>query len=219
MTILALEFSSNQRSAAVLRCAAPGDRIEEHELVETGSGPILDRLEILLRQSGIQREEIGVIAVGLGPGSYTGIRSAIAFAQGWQLGREVRLLGISSADAIAAQACSQGIVGNVAVAIDAHRGEYYLANYVLSDSQWRQTQDLQLVSPDAVVECQKQGQLVIGPEVEAIWPGARCVWPRAAMLAKLGVARTDFVNAEDLLPIYLRQTTFVKASPARPLPD
>ena len=48
------------------------------------------------------REAIEAIAVGLGPGSYTGIRAAIALAQGWQLAREVKTLGVSSVAAMAA---------------------------------------------------------------------------------------------------------------------
>ena len=58
-------------------------------------------VERALAQANCRREEIAVVAVGLGPGSYTGIRSAIALAQGWQLGRGVKTLGISSVECLA----------------------------------------------------------------------------------------------------------------------
>ena len=62
---------------------------------------------------------MGLIAVGLGPGSYTGIRAAIAVAQGWQLARGIKLLGINSVECLAAQAQAGKIFGRVNVVIDA----------------------------------------------------------------------------------------------------
>jgi tRNA threonylcarbamoyladenosine biosynthesis protein TsaB len=219
MKILALEFSSSQRSVAVLRQSHAEHQAEEHQLVDTGSGQMLGLIEQVLRQTGIEREEIEVIAVGLGPGSYTGIRGAIALAQGWHIGRQVQLLGLSSADCIAAQACAEGLAGKVAVTIDAQRGEFYLANYELSPPSWREVQVLRLATPAAVLDCQRQGQVVIGPDVGIVFPGARTVWPRAAALARLALLGNDFVEPEELQPIYLRQTAFVKAAPPRQLPD
>ena len=52
----------------------------------------------------MQIEEIDCLAIGIGPGSYTGIRAAISIAQAWQLARSVNLLSISSVDCLAAAA-------------------------------------------------------------------------------------------------------------------
>jgi tRNA threonylcarbamoyladenosine biosynthesis protein TsaB len=85
------------------------------------------------RTAKISREEIEVIAVGLGPGSYTGIRAAIAVAQGWQLARGVKLLGVSSADRMSGGAGAGGEnFRAVNVVIDAQRGEFYLATWEIS---------------------------------------------------------------------------------------
>ena len=83
MTILALEFSSSQRSVALRR---GGDKHSLTEAVETGGRATnaLAMIQQVLSQAGIEREQIDLLAVGLGPGSYTGIRAAIAVAQGWQ---------------------------------------------------------------------------------------------------------------------------------------
>jgi tRNA threonylcarbamoyladenosine biosynthesis protein TsaB len=80
MTILALEFSSPQRSVAIAR-----DGILLAEASEFGgrNTTAFGMIEKILAEAKIEREEIEVIAVGLGPGSYTGIRAAIALAQGW----------------------------------------------------------------------------------------------------------------------------------------
>src|SRR4051812_20555157 len=103
MKILALEFSSSQRSVAVVQ---PG---EFHEAL--GSHEPFAMIDEALRGAKLEREQIDCIAVGIGPGSYTGIRSAISIAQGWQLARPIKLLGVSSADAIAAQAHAGGATG------------------------------------------------------------------------------------------------------------
>ena len=74
-------------------------------------------IESALRQAGLEREEIECIAVGLGPGSYTGIRAAIALAQGWQLARGVKLLGVSSAECLATQAQAELFTGVAAISV------------------------------------------------------------------------------------------------------
>ena len=59
------------------------------------------------------------------------------------------------------------------------------------------------------------GQVIVGPEVTRWFPSGRIVFPRAATLARLAASRTDFADGESLEPIYLRETTFVKAPPPR----
>jgi len=111
MKILALEFSSPQRSAAILNEDISGP-LSLSEMVETG-GPAIkafDMVEKALRQTQLEREQIDCVAIGIGPGSYSGIRSAIALAQGWQLARPIKILGLSSVETLAAQAHADALV-------------------------------------------------------------------------------------------------------------
>ena len=211
MTILALEFSSPQRSVAVLRTDGP---VAAAEAVETGGrGTNAFRMiEEVLARGEDEREQIDVLAVGLGPGSYTGIRAAISLAQGWQLARGVKLLGVSSAEVIAAQARAEKILGRVNVVIDAQRNEFYLATYEIADGGWRETGPLKIV-PAAEVQSRAgagAGGILAGPEVTRWFPGGRLVFPRAAVLAELAAARSDYTPGENLEPIYLRETNYVK---------
>jgi tRNA threonylcarbamoyladenosine biosynthesis protein TsaB len=212
MTILALEFSSPQRSVAVLR---PSDAIVE--AVETGGrGTNAFRMiEQALAGAKIEREQIDVLAVGLGPGSYTGVRAAISLAQGWQLARGVKLLGVSSADAIAAQAMAEKILGRMNVVIDAQRNEFYLATYEITADGWREISSLTILPMSAVQSRAEAGEILAGPEVAKWFPSGRTIFPRAAALAELAARRNDFVPGEKLEPVYLRETNFVKAPPAR----
>lgn len=217
MKILALEFSSPQRSVAVLDGGAHHASLALAEIIETdvGGTHALSMIDEALRQSRIEREQIECLAIGLGPGSYTGIRSAIALAQGWQLARDAKLVGISSADGIAAQAQSEGARGAANVAIDAQRNEFYLARYELGTDDWRIVEALRLATREQVRERGAGDELLCGPEVERWFPNGKTVFPRAATLARLALARPDFIAGEQLEPIYLRETKFVKAPPPR----
>jgi tRNA threonylcarbamoyl adenosine modification protein YeaZ len=220
MKILAFEFSSPERSVAVLAEEGARSNTALGEAMEAGPRAIgaFAMTDLALKHAGLEREQIECIAVGLGPGSYTGIRAAIALAQGWELARGTRLLGISSVECIAAEACSMGLTGKVAVLVDAQRQEFYLAEYELQTDDARELEPLRLVNREQVVNCLAKGAAPIGPEVLKWFPEGRIVFPRAATLARLAKGRTDFVHGNKLEPIYLRETQFVKAPPPRKLP-
>lgn len=212
MTILALEFSTEQRSVAV-RYA---DRVA---CVESASRAVggLTLVEQALREAGIEREAIECVAVGLGPGSYTGVRSAIAVAQGWQLAREVKLLGVSTVDCLAAQARDNALRGRVNFALDAQRNEFYLATYEIGNAEPRLVQPLRIVKREEVEQRAQAGELIAGPEVTRWFPSGKVLIPDAAVIAELAGSRTDFLPGDQLEPIYLREVSFVKAPPPRRL--
>jgi tRNA threonylcarbamoyladenosine biosynthesis protein TsaB len=172
-------------------------------------------IEEALQEARLERGQIEGLVVGIGPGSYTGIRAAIALAQGWQLARDVKLLGISSAECIAAQARAEGFSGWVKVVIDAQRDEFYLADYELTPEKWTETKPLRLATMAEVQPADQAEGLIIGPEVTKWFSSGKAVFPRAAKLGELAAGRTDFVPGQKLEPIYLRETQFVKAPPPR----
>ena len=207
MTILALEFSSARRSVALAR---GGTVLAEAAVQSDARGTdAFGLIEKVLADAKISRAEIEVIAVGIGPGSYTGIRAAIAVAQGWQLATGVNLLSVSSAAAIAAQAQAENLFGRVNVVIDAQRGEFYLAGWELSPTQRTAVSLLKIVTLAEVEARKAAGEICVGPEL------APAGFPSAARVAQLAAGRMDFVAGEKLEPIYLRETTFIKA-PAAP---
>src|SRR5579871_6462940 len=103
MKILALEFSSDRRSAAVVEATPRAATRALGRASESRAASVapLQLIDEALKGAGVARTEIEVIAVGRGPGSYAGIRSGISIAQGWQLARGVRLLGVSSVECVA----------------------------------------------------------------------------------------------------------------------
>lgn len=190
------------------------------EAIQAGAGGTnaLHLVEKAMTEAGMTREQIEVIAVGLGPGSYTGIRVAVSLAQGWQLARGVKLLGVSSAACLAAQAQRERIFGRVNVMIDAQRNELYLASYEISAQGWQEVRPLRIVSRAQMNSQAGADEIWVGPEATRWLPQGKNLYPSAATLGRLVSARNDFVRGDQLTPIYLRETAFLKApSPNRHL--
>jgi tRNA threonylcarbamoyladenosine biosynthesis protein TsaB len=81
---------------------------------------LLEDVDALLRQAGAQATDLDVLAVGIGPGSFTGTRIGLAVARGLGLALELPAAGVSTLAALAA-----GAPGAVPV-IDAKRGEVFV---------------------------------------------------------------------------------------------
>jgi tRNA threonylcarbamoyladenosine biosynthesis protein TsaB len=218
MKILAIEFSSALRSVAILNLADDGGIISRSEVVDASPANSVKPFEMIeqaLRETGLEREAVDRIAIGIGPGSYAGIRAAIALAQGWQLARDVKLLGISSAECLATQAWVEGFAGKLSIAVDAQRGEFYLATYEAVNGTLDEVAPLRIVSAEEARSHQNRGDILISPDAERFGGTAQKIFPGALMLAGLARARTDFIPGSELAPIYLREASFVKAPPPR----
>ena len=214
MRILALEFSSCRRTAAIVE-AAPQSAVCLGQVVEQdfrgATGPAL--VESALRQANLSPSQIERIAVGLGPGSYTGIRSALAIAQGWQLARSIPVLGVKTDELLAWQCFEQKLAPRIQVVIDAQRKEVYSAIYDLSGGQPEMIQHLEIL-PQSSLRPEAQ-TLQVGPEAKQFAAWGAEIFPDAMVLARLAAGMQPSAPVEKLEPVYLRATSFVKARPAR----
>jgi tRNA threonylcarbamoyl adenosine modification protein YeaZ len=211
MRTLALEFSSTRRSVAAI-----GTNSEPVETVATSGERNTQAFALIadvLRKVHWNRRDIECIAVGLGPGSYTGVRVGISIAQGWQIARDIKVLGLSSSDAIAEQARCDGLRGHVTCLIDAQRQEFYSAVYDLDDNVARTVQPLHIETLAQANERIAQGEMIVSPDEHALI--TRRVFPTAAVIARMALTRSDYLPGEKLEPIYLRETSFIKAPPPR----
>jgi tRNA threonylcarbamoyl adenosine modification protein YeaZ len=217
MTILALEFSTEQRTVAILQRVAGVSPAVPASIARSDSRDIggLTLVEDALRNAGVERETVGCIAVGLGPGSYTGIRSGIALAQGWQLVRDVKLVGVSSVDCLAEMTRQQDLLGRVNFVIDAQRDEFYLAAYEIDANRAEVVEPLRLATHAEVHARERAGELIVGPEVTRWFSSGKTLIPDAGVLAALAAHHSNFVPGEKMEPIYLREVKFVKAPPPR----
>ena len=113
MLILAFDTATNRATSALVR---DGEVLGER--VSTASRVLADADE-LLREAGLAQADVTHLAVGAGPGSFTGIRIGLAAARGLSFSLGVPVAGISTLDALAA-----GAPGAVPV-IDARRHEVF----------------------------------------------------------------------------------------------
>lgn len=82
----------------------------------------------MLRDTGTPPERVDAVAVGRGPGGFTGLRIGIATAAAWARARQVPALGVGTLETLAASAGASGLILPV---LDAHRGEVAAALYRL----------------------------------------------------------------------------------------
>jgi tRNA threonylcarbamoyladenosine biosynthesis protein TsaB len=216
MNLLALETSTEYCSVALLHGDALIDRSEPAP--RRHAELVLPMAESLLAEAGLQRAQLDGIAVGRGPGAFTGVRLAISVAQGLAFALDLPVVTISSLAALAMQAPRNG-AATLAV-IDARMGEVYAGAFAfdagglaqpLDEERVARAQDLPL--PDA------QGWNVIGsgwtayrdalllrlPSPPAWAEGER--HPQARDVARLALPRFqagDVLPPERALPVYLR---------------
>jgi len=112
--ILAFDTATNRATSALV-----GDGELLGERVSRASTLLAD-VDALVRQAGAHPRDITGLAVGIGPGSFTGIRIGLAAARGLALALDVPAAGVSTLDALAA-----GAPGAVPV-IDAKRREVFV---------------------------------------------------------------------------------------------
>jgi len=215
MKILALEFSSEERSVAVVDSSAAATLLGSASARGTRGVKGIALVDEALRQAGIEREQIDCLAVGLGPGSYTGVRSAIVLAQGWQFARGIPIVGVGADECLAEQAFQLGLRGPLNVIVDAQREEFHLARCELGASGWQMRDPWRLAGRPAVQARADAGEHVIGPDARRWIAAARSVNPEAVRVAELASRAREPVPGERLEPIYLREINYVKAPAPR----
>jgi len=85
-------------------------------------------IQSVLTDAGVRAADLTAIAVGVGPGPYTGLRVGLVTARTLAFVREIPVHGVCSLDILAAEAVDAGLEDFV-VATDARRKEVYLASY------------------------------------------------------------------------------------------
>ena len=91
---------------------------------------LLAQVDGLLAEAGVSKEDIAAVVCGRGPGSFTGVRICMATAKGMASALEVPLYGVSTLDAVAWNAWSNGVRGRNQNAADAMRKEVYPALFL-----------------------------------------------------------------------------------------
>jgi tRNA threonylcarbamoyladenosine biosynthesis protein TsaB len=129
-----------------------------HQPVAAGASQLLlPWIEELLQESKLDINGLDAIAVGVGPGAFTGVRLGVAAVQGLALAANIPVIPVVSLDAIAMQLVSNPNFqkvrpGQFVIAIDARMDEIYWARYqhVASENAPQRLGDIYLGSPESI---------------------------------------------------------------------
>ena len=208
MNLLAIDRSTDVQSVAL---AAGGDVVGQlFEGADARSADWPVKVQEFLAGRKLAFRDIDRIVVGTGPGSFAGIRGALAFAQGLAIGKgadhdggngDPIVYGLPSAVALAEDAGLTAVVG------DARRGSFWVVVY----DGAKVVADFRLVQKDGLVSAVPASAAVATPDALRIGSlleelfGARFVGgrsPVAERLARIAIAHPELLAPEPL-PVYL----------------
>ena len=201
---------------------ARGGRVLAHEYFEAVKGHtgwLMPQLDQAVRSLGMAPGDIELIAAGVGPGTFTGVKVGISTAKAVALALGVPLAAMPTLDVLARQA-PEGARGVIA-AVDARRGQLYAAVYRCDAGEFERLTDYLCLEPGGLLEVLKSlgvedaafvgavpaplfDELASGVRLEAV--GEK--YPTAEALVGLAVemARADeLTDAVGALPVYLKE--------------
>lgn len=228
MKLLAIETSTEACSVAVYADGALHVRHEPAPRRHTQL--VLPWAEQLLAEAGVAKTQLDAIAVGRGPGAFTGVRLGIALAQGLALALDRPLLPVSTLAVLAMQAAGDDRLA----AIDARMGEVYVGRYGRDADGLVSPRGEEMLCPPAALPlpgaalhgvgtgfAAEGGALVARLGAQLLGFDAAAL-PRADDLARLAArayARGEAVPPDAVEPAYLRdKVALTLAEQGKPTP-
>jgi tRNA threonylcarbamoyladenosine biosynthesis protein TsaB len=152
MNLLAFDTSTERISAAVQR----GDVRWRYDDAggPNASAALSPALLDLLAQAGLALADLDALVFGRGPGSFTGLRTACAVAQGLAFGAALPVLPVDTLLAVAEDARRKsvpGSAGHVLALLDARMDQVYAAAYVWADGAWQAASGITVDAPEALI--------------------------------------------------------------------
>lgn len=187
---------------------------------------LVPKIDVLVKASKIKKEELNFITVGLGPGSFTGLRIGVATAQTLAHALKIPLIGIPTLDVIAQKLGQEKkylTFKYICVALDAKKGEVYSCLYRRKDLQLDRVSLIQLLKPETLVSRLKEvkeptilaGDVVLNYKAyfsemlnkQLVFAEQSFWYPNATVLIQLAqkkIKEDKFKPYYQILPIYLR---------------
>ena len=219
MKILALESSAKSVSAAVLDSGIVLASAYQNTGL-THSRTLMPLVDVMLKNSDIPLEEIGLVAVAAGPGSFTGLRIGVSAAKGLAWTLDVPCCAVSTLEAMAQNL--RHMDATVICAMDARRNQVYNAVFSAHGGTLnRMTPDRAIGLPELAAELKndEKEKILVGDGAKLCYTylqenGIPCRMAPAALVMQNAVgvaqaaeemaARGETVSARELVPNYLR---------------
>ncbi len=192
------------------------------------SSELLPSIQALLDQHGFTSRHIGQVFISIGPGSFTGLRIAVATAKAMALANHVRIVPVSTLDIMAANttAATAGQFYSIATIVDAKRNKFFVAGYKAPTCHTPWTHVPEKILDDCLMTPQEFLDTFVathGPVAilgdglvyyanrfasDAVTVLDQSLWsPKARAVLSLGQTKAEqelFVDAMTLTPRYLR---------------
>lgn len=213
MPVLAIDTAMNACSAAVGGGAAVlASRVEA--MRQGQAERLLPMVEEVMAEAGARYDAIALIAVTVGPGTFTGVRIGVAAARGLSLATGAPVLALTSLEGIAAAAVSVPTAKPLVIVSDARRGEVYHQSFDCSGAIPLATSEVQLTALDDLAAQLPAEPFLAAGSAAALIASAQGVCdiledapddPVAARLLPLAAARAGEARpGPQVAPLYLR---------------
>ncbi|MBK8172486.1 MAG: tRNA (adenosine(37)-N6)-threonylcarbamoyltransferase complex dimerization subunit type 1 TsaB [Sandaracinaceae bacterium] len=234
MLVLAFDTATQAANVAVVRDGKLLAERESQVRAQHGES-LLPLMQSCFREANVSLEDIELLAVGTGPGSFTGLRIGLATAKGLWLAKRMPIVGVGSLRALAASVADQGTL--VVPTFDAFKGEVFAAVYErAADGTLNE-----LLAPFYAVPARANEELahvLAGRRANWVGDGVRKYGdafaaafgktmisleptfdsPRGLFVAREGLARFQASGADDaatLEPVYVRPSDATFSLPAK----
>ncbi|MDL2287103.1 tRNA (adenosine(37)-N6)-threonylcarbamoyltransferase complex dimerization subunit type 1 TsaB [Eubacteriales bacterium OttesenSCG-928-G02] len=216
MNVLSIDTTAVVASVAV--CEFNNDKIAKYSLFTlknglTHSENLLPMIDNVLKIFNINTDDLGLIAVSVGPGSFTGVRIGVSTVKGLAYSKNIPVAAVSTLDALALN--NKGLNGIICPVMDARRNQFYNA---LFEDDLKITEDRCISAEELITELDKFNKNVIicgdGAELFNNISGGKYMMAAAASREQnaLSVALCGYkkykegevINGETLQPSYLR---------------
>lgn len=215
MKILGIDTSSKFLNIAL---SEDEDIIKEesHLLDRKQAGRLIPIVKELLRKSKMPVNKIDAFVIGLGPGSFTGLRIGVSAIKGFGIVTGKPCIGVASIDAIACNAEDND--RDIIPIIDAKRGQVYAAIYRRKAGRVKRLSDYMVLSVAELLKKIKREPVFLGDglplyrdailnaDKKAVFLEERCWYPGAGNIIKLGfskIKKAKKPGLDKLTPLYL----------------
>jgi tRNA threonylcarbamoyladenosine biosynthesis protein TsaB len=145
--ILAIETATRAGSVAIARgegilASRSGDASSSH------SQDLIENIDAVLKEAGVELSEVGLFAAAIGPGSFTGLRIGLATAKSLAVSLDRRCVGVSTLGAVSHAA---GVAERIVALLPAGRGEVFAQMFAVRDDVVEPLDEPAHISPIALV--------------------------------------------------------------------
>lgn len=223
--ILSLDTSTKCCSISLTRgTLADGEVLASLSLSSniTHSRRLVNGVDQLFRETDIDWPDIAAVAVGLGPGSFTGLRIGMATAKGFAAAAGIKLVGVSTLDGLAANCLT---ISKICSVVDARKKQVYRAFYQRNSfGQIERTGEIRAVSPEILAAEIDEPVLMVGDGITSygkLWKSilkekvefAPCQFNQPSASA-IGMLCGQLFKEEKYLDIGSASPLYVRASDA-----